>query len=165
MRKNYLLYLIVLFSLTISAQKEVANPNFGLMLDSLLSHSVDEVLPKDIKHNEKILFLDSREKNEFNTSHIEKARWVGFSSFKINTIKDIPKDQKIVVYCTVGFRSEKVAEKLIKAGFTNVSNLYGGIFEWAHSDFVLVNQEGVTEEVHTYDESWAQWLDKGIKKF
>jgi len=33
------------------------------------------------------------------------------------------------VYCSLGIRSEVIAKKLKKAGYTNVFNLYGGIFE------------------------------------
>ena len=45
-------------------------------------------------------------------------------------VEDIARESTIVVYCSVGYRSEKIAEELDKLGFTNVSNLYGGIFEW-----------------------------------
>ena len=164
MKKNSILFIVSLFTLVVTAQENVLNPKFNVMLDTLLTHSVKEVSPLDIAKNKDIIYLDSREKKEFKVSHIENATWVGFSSFNLKRIKDVPKDKKIVVYCTVGYRSEKIAEKLLKAGFTDVSNLYGGIFEWVHHDQSVVNNEGVTEEIHTYDKDWAQWLDKGIKK-
>ncbi len=164
MKKNTL-FIVLLFTLVVTAQKNVLNPRFNVMLDTLLTHSVKEVLPTDVAFNKDIVYLDSREKKEFKVSHIENAKWVGFSSFNLKRIKNIPKDKKIVVYCTVGYRSEKIAKKLLKAGFTDVSNLYGGIFEWVHQDQSVVNNEGVTEEIHTYDKDWAQWLDKGIKKY
>lgn len=163
MKKTFLLFLAVLSTFTIVAQKRTLNPQFEVMLDTLLTHSVKEVLPTDIANIRDIVFLDSRTKKEYKTSHIEDARWIGFTSFNIKRIKDIPKDKKIVVYCTVGYRSEKIAEKLIKEGFTDVSNLYGGIFEWVHYNQTVTNDQGLTEEIHTYDKDWGQWLDKGIK--
>src|SRR5690606_42136192 len=45
-------------------------------------------------------------------------------------IYDIPKQSTIVVYCAVGNRAERIGEKLLKAGYKHVYNLYGGIFEW-----------------------------------
>jgi rhodanese-related sulfurtransferase len=80
-------------------------------------------------HDSSTVLIDSREKREFEVSHIDNAVWVGYDTFKMKRIKHIPKDQKIVVYCSVGYRSEKIAEKLIKKGYTKVSNLYGGVFE------------------------------------
>jgi len=164
MKKNSILFVVSLFTLVVTAQKNVLNPKFNVMLDTLLTHSVKEVLPTDVASNKDIFYLDSRSKKEFKVSHINNATWVGFTSFNLKRVKNIPKDQKIVVYCTVGYRSEKIAEKLVKAGFTDVSNLYGGIFEWVHHDQSVVNDKGITKEIHTYDKNWAQWLDKGIKK-
>lgn len=165
MKKIFLFLIVILYSCVIIAQKKVLDPKFDAMLHDLLNHSVPEVLPEDIKDNNEIVFLDTRLKKEFNTSHIKNATWVGFESFNLKKVKDIPKNKKIVVYCTVGYRSEKITEKLVKAGYKNVSNLYGGIFEWVHNNQVVVNKKGITEEIHTYDESWSQWLTKGIKKY
>jgi sulfur-carrier protein adenylyltransferase/sulfurtransferase len=41
------------------------------------------------------------------------------------------KDREIVVHCKSGARSQKAALALKQAGFTNVSNLTGGITAWA----------------------------------
>jgi hypothetical protein len=41
------------------------------------------------------------------------------------------KNSEIVVYCKAGVRSQKAAVALKEAGFTNVSNLKGGILAWA----------------------------------
>jgi len=41
------------------------------------------------------------------------------------------KDREIVVHCRSGARSQKAALVLKNAGFTNVSNLTGGILAWA----------------------------------
>lgn len=41
------------------------------------------------------------------------------------------KDNKILLYCTGGIRCEKASSFLIHNGFTDVSQLYGGIIEYA----------------------------------
>ena len=115
------------------------------------------------------ILLDAREENEFNISHLENAICVGYDNFKIKeTIAKLPKDKKakIVVYCSLGIRSETVAHKLIKEGYTNVYNLYGGIFEWKNANFKVIDTLGKsTEKVHTFNKSWSKWLKKGEKVY
>jgi len=114
------------------------------------------------------IILDSREPIEYETSHLKNAICVGYDFFSVDSIQDqLPnKDAKIVVYCSLGIRSETVAEKLKKAGYTNVYNLYGGIFEWKNKNFKVYNsEENETENVHTFNKEWSQWLLKGNKVY
>ncbi|MGY8910742.1 MAG: rhodanese-like domain-containing protein [Flavobacteriales bacterium] len=115
------------------------------------------------------ILLDAREENEFNISHLENAICVGYDNFKIKeTNSKLPKDKnaKIVVYCSLGIRSETVAHKLIQEGYTNVYNLYGGIFEWKNANFKVIDTLGKsTEKVHTFNKSWSKWLKKGEKVY
>ncbi|MBC8755453.1 rhodanese-like domain-containing protein [Kordia sp. YSTF-M3] len=142
-------------------------------LDSLLQkenkQSVPYITVEELAKKKNFVLLDSREKVEYETSHIENANFVGYDKFKLKKIKQLlPKDKSepIVVYCSLGIRSEDVAEKLQKAGYTNVYNLYGGIFEWKNKDNPVIDPEGnETEKVHTFDEDWSIWLKKGIKIF
>ena len=112
------------------------------------------------------LILDAREKNEFEVSHIKGAIHIGFEKFDLQkTLRKIKnKSQPIVVYCTLGVRSEDIAEKLKEAGYTDVKNLYGGIVEWKNNDFrVYDTNEEQTENVHVCNVYWSQWLLKGVK--
>lgn len=113
-----------------------------------------------------VVILDTRAEEEFEVSHIEGARFVDYDDFKVSQVKDIPKDQEVIVYCSVGYRSERVGEKLQKAGYTNVKNLYGGIFSWKNEGYEVMNQQNApTDSVHTYNKSWGKWLIKGIKVY
>ena len=114
------------------------------------------------------LILDAREALEYNTSHIENALFVGYDTFKIDTVKSMlpNKEEKIVVYCSVGIRSEKIAKQLKKAGYTNVYNLYGGIFQWKNNGFKIFDtEEKETENVHVSSKYWAKFLLKGNKVY
>jgi rhodanese-related sulfurtransferase len=136
------------------------------MLNGLLNHSVPEITVGATNRCENCVFLDAREQNEFDVSHIQHAVWVGYKTFDVETIRNIAKNKKIVVYCSVGYRSEKVAEKLLKAGYTDVSNLYGGIFEWVNAgNIVYKNAHTPTNEVHAYGKMWSRWLNKGTKVY
>jgi rhodanese-related sulfurtransferase len=109
-----------------------------------------------------VYFLDAREKDEFNTSHIEGAVHVGYDKFKLNNVKEIPKDAEIIVYCSLGYRSDDVAQKLKQAGFTNVTNLFGGLFQWSNRAYPIVNgKEMPTSMIHGYSESWSQYIIQG----
>ena len=112
------------------------------------------------------IILDAREIKEYETSHIKDAFHVGYDEFKIDTVSERikNKDQDIVVYCSIGIRSEDIAEKLKKAGYTNVFNLYGGIFEWKNKKFPIYNIKGIeTDKVHTFSKEWSHWLKNGTK--
>jgi rhodanese-related sulfurtransferase len=117
----------------------------------------------------KAILLDAREEKEFKVSHLKNALFVGYNQFKLGeTLKKLPKDKdaKIVVYCSLGIRSEIVAHKLIKEGYTNVYNLYGGIFEWKNNDFQVIDTLGnSTDKVHTFNKDWSKLLKKGKKVY
>lgn len=159
--------------LYIIAFLSIAFANGQTTLDSLLQKennaSVPYITVEELAKKEHIVLLDTREKVEFETSHIENAICVGYDKFKLKKIKKIlPKDKNapIVVYCSLGIRSEDIGEKLQKAGYTNVYNLYGGIFEWKNKEQSVVNDKGeTTENIHTFNEDWSIWLKKGVKIF
>lgn len=114
------------------------------------------------------IILDAREAAEYQVSHIKDAKHIGYQNFNLlKTQKHITnKQQQIVVYCSLGIRSEEIAIQLKKAGYTNVYNLYGGIFEWKNNNFPVYNwQEKETENVHTFSKTWSKWLLKGNKVF
>lgn len=116
----------------------------------------------------KVYILDAREREEYNTSHLKNAVFVGYNHFELDSVlTKIPfKNSEIVVYCSIGIRSETIASKLKKAGYTNVFNLYGGIFEWKNNHFTVYDLENeATENVHAYSKDWSIWLKKGKKVF
>jgi len=124
----------------------------------------------DLKDNlDNVFLLDSRESKEFKISHLNNAVCIGYDHFDLNkTLEKLPKDKdaKIVVYCSLGIRSEDIAEKIKTAGYTNVFNLYGGIFEWKNNDNNLVNPNNqATDEVHAFNKDWGKWLKKGTKVY
>lgn len=110
--------------------------------------------------------LDTRKRKEFDVSHLQEATWVGYKKFDIEAVETAFPDKTtpLVVYCSVGVRSEKIGEKLTKAGYTDVKNLYGGIFEWKNKGFPVYDREGnTTENVHAYNRWWGRLL-KNAKK-
>lgn len=107
--------------------------------------------------------LDAREKNEFEVSHLNGAKWVGYETFSLENVKDLKKDQPVLIYCTVGARSQDIGKKLVDNGFTRVYNLYGGIIHWVNEGNPVETKGKVTPKVHTYSKTWGIWLKKGEK--
>ncbi len=166
-------YLILFFTFIIVnqsfSQRMVRSGAYNATLKTLLSHTVNEVSVMQIERMQDttaIAYIDAREKSEYNVSHIKNAVWVGYDNFDIKRVTDVvPKDKKVIVYCSVGYRSEKIAEGIRNSGYTDVSNLYGGIFEWKNEGLPVYNEEGETERVHAYDKVWGVWLKKGVKVY
>ena len=162
--KFVLLILICFFSLQNSAQDSLKK-----LLQSHNSHSVPYITVQELampKTN--LVILDAREQKEYKVSHLKNAIYVGYNAFNIDSIQKRlnDKNEKIVVYCSLGIRSENIAQKLKKAGFKNVFNLYGGIFEWKNNDFAIVNMKGKeTDSIHAFSKSWSKWLTRGIKVY
>jgi len=112
------------------------------------------------------IYLDAREKEEFDVSHIKGAIFVGYDNFDISNLPELKDGATIIVYCSVGYRSEKVAEKLIKSGYSQTKNLYGGIFDWINKGYSVYDNKGrETQKIHPYSESWGKWLTKGEKVY
>lgn len=165
MRNTTLLLLTILSLTAFSCQGQVKSSAYRTMLQRLLGHTVPEITVKQAAEANTATFLDAREPAEYEVSHIAGSKLVGYDHFDLNAVASIPKTTPIIVYCSVGYRSEKVAEKLIAAGYTQVSNLYGGVFEWVNEGQNVVNSQGKTEKVHAYNRSWGIWLRKGKKVY
>lgn len=76
--------------------------------------------------------IDVREEDEFAICHLQDAELVPLSRFVEESPQRLPdQDEHIVVYCHHGMRSGNAAAWLREKGYTNVSNLIGGIDAWA----------------------------------
>ena len=171
MRCLLLSLLVCCLSANATAQ-QTPNPMssaYDAMLRGILSFAVPTITCAQLnaaQKTEQIILLDAREPKEYQVSHLAGAQNVGYDNFDIKKLKKIPKNSKIVVYCSVGYRSEKVGEKLQKAGYKNVQNLYGSIFEWINEGFPVVDATGKpTENIHAFNKIWGVWLKKGRKVY
>ena len=162
----YTLIMALLIVTTYGQKPENYDNDLKAMYKNTIPLITPEELSEEMQTDTTIVLLDAREPGEYKVSHLDGAELVGFNEFKMKSVKNIPKDAEIVVYCSLGVRSEIVAEKLKEAGYTNVKNLYGGIFEWVYDNQKIVDKKGKeTEKVHAYDAEWSKWLLKGEKVY
>ncbi len=130
--------------------------------------TIPYITSSELNSTENQLLLDTRSWKEYQVSHMKNAFWVGYEKFDSDRIlKAVPNKQTpLVVYCSVGVRSEDIGEKLIILGYTNVKNLYGGIFEWKNQGYPVFDSSGKkTSKVHAYSKHWGKLLTNAEKVF
>lgn len=112
------------------------------------------------------VLLDVRRADEYAVSRLEGAIRVDPDATSLDGV-ELPvgttKQTPIVVYCSVGYRSSRLAERLIEAGWENVENLEGSIFEWAALGHPLVDDQGAVEKVHPYGRPWSLMVDPELR--
>lgn len=158
---KHLFWILFLASTALFSQEKISD-----VLKKYNTETVPYIKVDSVQKMSNVILLDAREQREFNVSHLPNSLYVGYQHFDLKKVKKLlpNKDASIVVYCTLGVRSEDIAEKLKKAGYTNVLNLFGGIFEWKNKGYrVFDKKNDETENVHVCNEYWSQWLKKGKK--
>jgi rhodanese-related sulfurtransferase len=85
-----------------------------------------------ITAGEKIVLVDVRQPEEYAICHLPDSILLPLGELSLRTDElDVPKDATIVVYCHHGVRSLTGTHLLMRAGFTNVASLSGGIEAWS----------------------------------
>jgi rhodanese-related sulfurtransferase len=83
-----------------------------------------------------VTLLDVREGWELENARV-KADGFAFKHIPMNDtparMAELDADTPIACLCHHGVRSQRVAQFLAQNGFTNVSNIAGGIAAWSHS--------------------------------
>jgi UPF0176 protein len=101
--------------------------------------SGEYVTPQELlsmyENNEEVIVLDTRNEYETRVGLFENA-----VDLQLDTFRDFPKaieqlpeeykDKQIVMYCTGGIRCEKASAVMLKAGFTDVKQLEGGVLDY-----------------------------------
>ncbi|GAA4468316.1 hypothetical protein GCM10023189_53430 [Nibrella saemangeumensis] len=160
------LILMTLVGLSMAANGQTTSSAYKVMLETLYKKSVPLITVEELRQKSGVILLDTRSRNEYMVSHLPGARWVGYDDFDLQRLASIPKSAEIVLYCSVGVRSERVGEKLQAAGYTNVKNLYGSLFEWVNQGNPVVDKRGQpTRRVHAYSRLWSVWLNRGDKVY
>jgi rhodanese-related sulfurtransferase len=86
------------------------------------------------------VLLDVRTPEEWDVSHLPGARRI-----------------------EPGAPADKLAERLRAAGFTNVRNLEGSIFQWANERRPLVRENTAVSQVHPYNSFWGRLLEDEVR--
>lgn len=134
------------------------HPPLDEKLSRMVTPDTNAISPDEARKLTAPLFLDARETEEFEVSHLPGALPLGYDRPNFAALTGVEPERPLVVYCTIGYRSERMARRLRQRGFKRVYNLYGSIYAWSLAGLPLENADGEpTEMVHTYNRKWGQY--------
>jgi rhodanese-related sulfurtransferase len=113
---------------------------------------VQDIDPSDamrLLQEGKALFIDVREAREQQVSMLPGA----VTEKQFLKDPDRYRDRTLIGYCTISYRSGKLAEKLKAQGLT-LLNLKGGLLAWVHAGGKVYDQNGETKRIHVYGKKW-----------
>jgi rhodanese-related sulfurtransferase len=111
---------------------------------------VDPRLAMDLATRPEVLFVDVRPPEERSVSMIPGA--VTEEQFLSNI--EQYKNRIIIGYCTISYRSGKLAQELMNKQGITMYNLRGGLLAWVHDGGKIVNSKGETKRIHVYGRKW-----------
>jgi rhodanese-related sulfurtransferase len=80
------------------------------------------------------IFLDIREPAELSSGIVEGAFLIPMNQIP-DRVDELPRDQKLIVYCAAGVRSFGVTHWLREQGFEDTWSLIGGAGAWFYAGF------------------------------
>ncbi len=111
------------------------------------------------------VLFDVREENEYEISHLQGAYRLQPGREDLSPLDSLGLDRAIVLYCSIGWRSSKMARRLQERGFTNVLNLEGSIFRWANKGQPVFRGNSRVRDVHPYDIIRQPLLTPGLATY
>jgi rhodanese-related sulfurtransferase len=130
-----------------------------------MSHISPAELEKQLMSDDLLIF-DTRPLEEYNVSHIAGAIQIEPDITPENftaKFRESLKDKRVIVYCSVGWRSSILGTRLegaaLNAGAVSIQNLEGGLFGWHGANRPLVNPLGTTSKVHPYNAYWGRLIE------
>jgi len=127
--------------------------------------SVPQVSPEALadwmQTSRSLLLVDVRSREEFAVSHLRGAINVQ-SAKQIAETAEERNPSKTILYCSVGFRSSRMAQILSEQGFADIMNLEGSIFQWANEGHPIYRGEVLVQKVHPFGKRWAGLLKPGL---
>jgi len=109
------------------------------------------------------VILDVREPEEFAVSRLDDATLAPDMQSALSALADTPRDALILTYCSVGWRSSKLAAALEAKGFSNVVNLEGSIFAWANRGLPVYRDHISVNDVHPFNWRWGRYLAPSLR--
>jgi rhodanese-related sulfurtransferase len=103
--------------------------------------------------------LDARAAVEFDLGTLPGAVHAPTPRAALDALAGAPHGAGVVVFCSVGVRSARLARALRAHGIEDVHNLRGSVFAWANRGLPLADARGPVARVHPFDASWGQLLD------
>lgn len=129
-----------------------------------VSHTSTEQLADWLTQSDETgpLLLDVRQPEEYEVSHLQGAQRAETFEEAQAILASVPKDQLIVLYCSVGYRSSALAQSLVAEGYTQVYNLEGSLFAWANEGRPVYLGDQPAYQVHPFNAKWGKLLNQEL---
>ena len=110
---------------------------------------------------DEFIVLDVRTNQERANGFLANSTHIDFyDEAFLDKLNLLDKTKPIYVYCMVGGRSSKAANKIVKSGFNEVYNLNGGFLKWSNNNLPIEIPEKINEvTTQQYNKSF---LDSAI---
>lgn len=105
------------------------------MIKSMTAQELKEKLDS----GKDLLLVDCREQSEWDAGHIPQAQFLPLSELREryeNELED--KDATIIMQCRSGKRSMDACMFLMSEGYTDLTNLEGGILDWQDQGYPII---------------------------
>jgi rhodanese-related sulfurtransferase len=154
--KAILLFLLSL--LMFNSQNSTAEQTNSAKIASMVGKFSNKFKVTQIKANDllklieskELILVDVRDQDESDVSIIKGA--ISKNEFESN--RRNLKGRKVVIYCTIGYRSSVYVEELAKQN-VEAANLEGGILSWLDVGGKVVDKKNTfTKNVHVYGKDW-----------
>jgi len=157
-----LMVLIGVAGLTASGGMETVMQNPG-------APAVKKITPAQayerMNSGKSVIVVDVRRADEYAAGHVPGAIFIPNEEIGSSVLEELPVlDAEILVYCRSGRRSAEAAEKLVKIGYTNVSD-FGGIIDWPYEtvagSYDKQAKKGTFSSFRTWDIN-GKAIDEGL---
>lgn len=137
---------------------QVYRRGFFTFLSSTNLERVDASEASKLLSKGALTILDVRDENEFDVSHLAGAK-----RYEEGVLKGLDPKMPVLVYCTVGIRSNKLAQTLRDQGFSEIIELQDGLIGWSNAQLPLVNSMNKdTDSIHVYNQFFGKLLKEGV---
>jgi len=96
-----------------------------------------------------VVIVDVRERAEREVSRLPHS----ITPKELESYLEGHHSQRVVIYCTIGYRSGKFTRSLQDKG-VKAYNLAGGIIAWVHHGGTIEHDGNSTRRVHVYGKKW-----------
>ena len=132
MKRNMIFLLMVL----IGVAGLTASGGMETVMQNPSAPAVKKITPAQayerMNSGKSVIVVDVRRADEYAAGHVPGAILIPNEEIGSSVLEELPVlDAEILVYCRSGRRSAEAAEKLVKIGYTNVSD-FGGIIDWPY---------------------------------
>lgn len=109
--------------------------------------------------------IDARATKEFAVSHIQGSMNAPKVEDALALLATVDQDSRILIYCSLGYRSGDLIRKLEQQGYSGLINMEGSLFEWVEKGYPVYQAGRLVTKVHPYNLWWGKYLRQDYRSY